>query len=48
MEGKASREIKGYNVAFEGLASKEESTLGSGSKREDGVILGELGKAVVG
>lgn len=43
MEGEANREIKGYNVAFERLTSKEESTLGSGSKREDRVVLGELG-----
>lgn len=48
VEWKADRKIKGYNVALEGLTGKEESALCGGSKGENGVILGELGEAIVG
>lgn len=48
VKGKADRKIKGYKIAFEGLTSKQEGTLGGGSQSENGVVLGELRKAIVG
>ena len=48
VEGIANRKIKGYDVALEGLTGKEEGTLAGGSKGEEGVVLGELGEAIVG